>query len=127
VGETVPQFVRHPVLRLNAADDVVIALREIAAGTRLEAEGVTTSERIPPGHKVATRAVAQGSPVRRYDQIIGFATKPIAPGQHVHVHNLEVREFERDYAFGTATKPTPQPSSASCAATGASRRATTSP
>jgi altronate hydrolase len=44
---------------------------------------------VPPGHKVATQAIAAGEAVRRYDQIIGHATQAIAPGQHVHVHNLK--------------------------------------
>ena len=48
----------------------------------------------------------RAQPVRRYNQIIGFATQPIAPGFHVHVHNLEVRDFARDYAFGEAYRPT---------------------
>jgi altronate hydrolase len=94
-------------LRLNPADDVVIACRELEAGTNLLKEGVVVKERIPSGHKVATRAIAAGAPVHRYNQVIGFATKPIAPGFHVHVHNLEVRDFERDYRFGEAYKPTP--------------------
>src|SRR5215468_10190816 len=93
-------------LRLNPADDVVIACRDLDAGTNLLKEGVVCKERIPAGHKVATRVVAKDAPVRRYSQIIGFATQPIAPGQHVHVHNLEVREFARDYRFGEAYKPT---------------------
>ncbi len=46
------------------------------------------NERIPPGHKVATRAIAPGEPVRRYSQVIGFATRDDRPGDHVHVHNL---------------------------------------
>jgi altronate hydrolase len=94
-------------LRLNAADDVVIACRDLEPGTSLLKEGVVCKDAIPSGHKVATRAVAAGQPVRRYSQIIGFATQPIAPGQHVHVHNLEVRDFARDYAFGEAYQPTP--------------------
>src|SRR5258706_1475879 len=93
-------------LRLNAADDVVIACRNLEPGTNLLKEGVICKDAIPSGHKVATRAVAPGEPVRRYSQIIGFATQPIAPGQHVHVHNLEVRDFARDYAFGEAYQPT---------------------
>jgi len=93
-------------LRLNPADDVVIACRELESGTNLIKENVIVRERIPAGHKVATRAVAAGEPVRRYSQIIGFATQPIAPGQHVHIHNLEVRDFARDYAYGEAYKPT---------------------
>src|ERR1044072_878342 len=87
-------------LRLNPADDVVIACRELDAGTNLLQENVVCKDRIPAGHKVATRAIAKAAPVRRYNQIIGFATQPIAPGQHVHVHNLEVRDFSRDYRFG---------------------------
>ena len=93
-------------LRLNPADDVVIACRELDAGTNLLQENVVCKERIPAGHKVATRAIAKDAPVHRYNQIIGFATQPIQPGQHVHVHNLEVRDFARDYAHGEAYKPT---------------------
>src|SRR6202049_2741828 len=93
-------------IRLNAADDVVIACRDLEPGTVVLAEKVSCVERIPAGHKIATRAVAIGEPVRRYNQIIGFATKPISPGQHVHVHNLEVHSFERDYAFCVDAKPT---------------------
>ena len=102
----VAQFIKRPTLRLNPADDVVITTRELAAGVKIEAEGITTLERIPTGHKVATRAVAQGAPVRRYNQIIGFATKPIVSGQHVHTHNIEVQTFARDYAFGSEAKAT---------------------
>jgi altronate hydrolase len=93
-------------LRLNPADDVVIACRELEPGTNLLQEKLAVKERIPAGHKVATRAIAAGAPVRRYNQIIGFATQPIAAGMHVHVHNLEVREFARDYAFGETYEPT---------------------
>src|SRR5262245_45302473 len=99
-------------LRLNPADDVVIACRELEPGTNLLQENVVVAERIPAGHKVATRAIAVNQPVHRYNQVIGFATREIKPGFHVHVHNLEVRDFARDYAFGEAYRPTvmaPQP------------------
>ncbi|HEY5637145.1 MAG TPA: altronate dehydratase family protein [Burkholderiales bacterium] len=95
-------------IRLHANDDVVIARAEIAEGTVLVKENnVRVSARIPAGHKVAVRAVAQGRPVRRYDQTIGFATQPIAPGEHVHVHNIAMGEVEKDYAFGSDVKPIP--------------------
>jgi altronate hydrolase len=98
------------VLRLNPADDVVIARKQLVAGTLLKGEGVTVTGLVPPGHKVATRAISAGSPVRRYNQIIGFATRDIRPGEHVHLHNLgigaEHGAFERDYAFCADVKPT---------------------
>jgi altronate hydrolase len=94
-------------IRLNPADDVVIARVELAAGTTLVKEGnVAVAARVPAGHKIAVRAVKTGQPVRRYNQIIGFATRDIAPGEHVHVHNLAMGDFERDYAFSAEKKET---------------------
>ncbi|MPW20795.1 altronate dehydratase [Paraburkholderia sp. CNPSo 3157] len=94
-----------PIIRLHPADDVVIARHQLVAGMRLD-DGVTVRGLIPAGHKVAVRAVETGAPLRRYGQIIGFATRPIAPGEHVHTHNLAIGSFERDYAFGADIRPT---------------------
>jgi len=94
------------VIRLHADDDVVISLDQLVSGTRVESEGVTAAGLIPPGHKMATRAIETGSAVRRYGQIIGFASRPIRPGQHVHVHNLAMGDFARDYAYGAEARPT---------------------
>ena len=93
-------------IRLNPADDVVIARLEISAGTKLLNEGgIEAATHVPAGHKIAVRALKQGQPVRRYNQIIGFATRDIPPGEHVHVHNLAMGEFQRDYAFCADVKP----------------------
>jgi altronate hydrolase len=93
-------------IRLHPNDDVVIARTQLVGGTRLMDENITVSGPIPPGHKVATRAIALGKPVKRYNQIIGFASKDIAPGEHVHLNNLAMGSFDRDYAFGADVKPT---------------------
>ena len=93
-------------VRLHPADDVVIARQQLVGGTKLLDENVTVAGLVPPGHKVATRAIDVGAPVRRYNQIIGFASRPIAPGDHVHLHNLAMGAFERDYAFGVDARPT---------------------
>ena len=93
-------------IRLHPADDVVIARQQLVGGTKLLDEDVVVAGLVPPGHKVATRAIAAGAPVRRYNQIIGFASRPIAPGDHVHLHNLAMGAFDRDYAFGVDAKPT---------------------
>ncbi len=94
------------VIRIHPRDDVVIARRQLVGGTRLESEGITVSGLVPPGHKVATRAIAAGEPVRRYDQIIGTAKQAIAAGQHVHSHNLEFSTFARDYAATSGAQAT---------------------
>ena len=94
-----------PIIRLSPEDSVVIARVALLPGTPV-ADGITTSERIPAGHKVAIRAHAAGEPVRRYGQIIGFATRDIAPGQHVHTQNCGMGDFARDYAYGVDARPT---------------------
>jgi altronate hydrolase len=93
-------------IRLHPNDDVVIARAQLVGGTQLLDEKITVSGLVPPGHKVATRAIAAGQPVRRYNQIIGFASRDIAAGEHVHLNNLAMGDFERDYAFGADVKPT---------------------
>jgi altronate hydrolase len=94
-------------IRLHPADDVVIARSQLMSGNQIE--GVAVRGLIPPGHKIATRDIATGEPVRRYNQIIGFASQAIAAGEHVHVQNLnmgpEKGNFARDYAFCADLKP----------------------
>jgi altronate hydrolase len=93
-------------IRINVADNVVIARSALASGTVLPGEGITVQGPVPAGHKVAARAIARDQPVRRYGQIIGFASRDIVAGEHVHSHNLEMRDFARDHAFSTLTTPT---------------------
>ena len=93
-------------IRLHPEDDVVIARVEIPAGTLVTRENVRALVTIPAGHKIAVKAIAKGTPAHRYHQIIGFATRDIAAGDHVHVHNLEMGDFERDYAFCASRKET---------------------
>jgi altronate hydrolase len=94
------------VIRIHPNDDVVIARQQLVGGTRIESEGITVAGLVPPGHKIATRAIREGEPVRRYDQIIGSAKQAIAAGQHVHTHNLEFSSFARDYAAASGARPT---------------------
>ena len=68
-------------IRLHPDDDVVIARTQLVGGTLLAEENVTISGLIPPGHKVATRAIRAGEPVKRYNQIIGFASRDIGAGR----------------------------------------------
>jgi altronate hydrolase len=93
-------------IRLHPDDDVVIARAQLVGGTTLIDEKINVVGLIPPGHKVAAHAIRKGDPVKRYNQIIGFASKDIGAGEHVHLHNLAMGTFDRDYAFGADVRPT---------------------
>ena len=107
-----PQAGRVPLaqmaIRLHPADHVAIAKTPLPPGKTLVLEdgsSLTVRQLVPSGHKLALASAAAGDPIRRYGQIIGFATQPIAPGEHVHNHNLGVADFARDYAFGADVQP----------------------
>ncbi|MBM3520430.1 MAG: altronate dehydratase [Alphaproteobacteria bacterium] len=86
------------LLRLNDADNVVVAIDAIAAGAATSA-GIAARERVMKGHKMAARPIATGEAIRKFGQIIGFASKDIAAGDWVHEHNTGLHDFARDYAF----------------------------
>ena len=87
-----------PAIRLHPNDSVLVARVDLAQGTVLAEENLTCLNRIPAGHKVAARALRKGEPVLKYNTIIGFAGADIRPGTLMHGHNMEFREFDRDYA-----------------------------
>ncbi len=95
-----------PTIRLHAADNVVVARADIGPGAEIPGENIRAADPIPAGHKIATAPVAAGEALRKYGQIIGFARRPIAPGEHVHSHNLEHGDFARDYAVGETLRDT---------------------
>ena len=82
------------VVMLHGDDNVAVALRTLEAGTSIEVNGVSTIAvtSLPAGHKIATRRIVRGSPVIKYRQTIGVALNDIAPGEHVHVHNVGMPE-----------------------------------
>jgi len=92
-------------IRLAAEDPVVVLRHRGEPGDVVGGEGVVLKTAVPAGHKVAVRRVRAGEPVRKYGQIIGFATRDIAPGEHVHTHNLAFAAFERAYEIGTDVRP----------------------
>ena len=92
-------------VRLHPSDNVIVSVDMI--GTGVTVDHVTATERIMRGHKMATVPIAKGEPVRKFGQIIGFASQDIAAGAHVHEHNCTMGEFERDYAFAQANSWTP--------------------
>ncbi|MCZ4291305.1 UxaA family hydrolase [Hoeflea alexandrii] len=97
-------------IRLNAADNVIIALKDLAGGTTVSGLDVPLAEAIARGHKIAVRPIAEGEKVLRYGQTIGIATRAIAPGEHVHVHNLGMGGHAEAKEFSTEVRALPAPS-----------------
>lgn len=86
-------------VRLSDADNVVTATRPLETGE----DGAL--QLIPRGHKLATADIPKGAPVIKYAQVIGYAAEDIAKGAHVHTHNLEFRNVDTAYEYGTNLRP----------------------
>jgi altronate hydrolase len=90
-------------IRLSPDDNVMVAVDEIRAG-EVPTDAPSARQRIPKGHKIATRGIEIGAPILKFGQIICFASSAIAPGDWVHEHNVVMHDFARDYRFGEAAK-----------------------
>jgi altronate hydrolase len=91
----------------HAEDDVAVARQPIPAGTLFNDNGTdfSTLADIPAGHKLARKARASGEPIRRYGEVIGWATAPIAAGDHVHTGNLASGQREVPFEPSTNARP----------------------
>ena len=95
---------RRHALAIKKEDNVATAIRDIAAGEAAIVgvdDGVLTipvGQDIALGHKLAVRAIRKGDDILKYGTVIGRATQDIAPGSHVHVHNVESTRGRGDLA-----------------------------
>jgi altronate hydrolase len=98
-------------VHLHPEDNIAIAARPLPPGSELlhDHATLTVTGRVGLGHKLALRPIRKAEAIRKYGQIIGFASKDIAAGSHVHVHNVSADNFERDYAFCRDCPPPPPP------------------
>ncbi|WP_029041433.1 UxaA family hydrolase [Cucumibacter marinus] len=102
------------LLLLSPQDNVFVLRAAIKAGEtiRIGRLDITVPDRLGIGHKVARGAIRDGEPIIKYGAPIGSATRDIAVGEHVHIHNIksnytpthsltEAREtYERNRAGG---------------------------
>jgi altronate hydrolase len=93
-------------IRLDEKDNVAVALYDLKAGTELSGPELLLRSDVPRGHKFSVAAIAGRSQVVKFGQIIGTASADIGAGEHVHVHNLSMDDFDRDYAFSSDIKKT---------------------
>ena len=87
----------NSLIVLNKNDNVGVSQFIIPEKTKINGQEISTIDPIPFGHKVCLKPINKGDPIIKYDQIIGFASKNITAGEHVHSHNLEFREFDREF------------------------------
>ena len=92
-------------IRLDPADNVVVARRDIAMGEHIAAEGITALQDVPSGHKIAALTIARGAPVLKYATTIGFAGADCPPGTYMHAHNVLMDDVQKDYRFGQDYRP----------------------
>ncbi len=84
---------------LNKNDNVAVTTFPISPQTKIADQGIVSIDPIPFGHKICLKPINKGEPIIKYDQVIGFASKSIKPGEHVHSHNLEFKEFSRSFSI----------------------------
>lgn len=101
------QSTGQPFLILTASDNVAVALRTLKPGEEfaLPTQTLTIQTRITKGHKVALQDLATGSRVKKYAQLIGLASEPIAAGDHVHTHNLSFTNNDTAYKREQGSHP----------------------
>jgi altronate hydrolase len=87
-------------LLLSPADNVAILTARAPEGARPLGLGAALAAPVPAGHKIARTDIAQGENVLKFGQVIGYATRPIAAGEHVHTHNCEFGAHDQDYKIG---------------------------
>jgi len=96
-------------IRLSPEDNLLVALEELFSNQTIEEENVTCVEGIPAGHKLAVEDIPAHAPLIKYGQIIGFASRHIHPGEHVHVHNVSLKGFRREIHLNENTSSTESP------------------
>lgn len=79
------------VLKINPADNVVVAIQPQSAGAVIEVDGkqITVLEDVPAGHKIAIADIAAGENVIKYGFPIGHAREDKKAGAWMNEHNIK--------------------------------------
>ena len=88
-------------IKIHPDDNVAVAIVTIQKDTDIL--GVAASQDIPVGHKIALEPIKTGENIIKYGYPIGSAQEDIAPGRHVHTHNIKTNlSGQLEYSY----KPT---------------------
>lgn len=94
-----------PFIRLNPADNVVVARKDVETGITVAEEGFTTVTPVPAGYKAAARDIKKGEQILKYNTCIGFAAEDTPAGTMMHSHNILFDHVDSDYAYGRDYSP----------------------
>jgi len=101
---------QRAVLRIDARDNVLIALTDLRKGQRIELDGSTyeLATDVPAKHKFATADLAPNGGVVMYGVLVGKAMKPIRRGEIITPQNLhhESAPFHEKSGETRANPPT---------------------
>ncbi len=94
---------------LAATDNVAMVTADVRPGGDVLVNGAVlpVQDPIPFGHKIALSAIVAGADIIKFGVPIGKATTAIAPGQHVHVHNIESAYINNAVDHYEASAPAP--------------------
>ncbi|SAK45384.1 galactarate dehydratase [Caballeronia calidae] len=74
-------------IRVHPDDNVAIVVNDGGLGEGATfADGLVLRERVPQGHKVALKDLAEGDAVIRYNVVIGYATRALPKGSWINEH-----------------------------------------
>ena len=79
------------ILKINPADNVVVAIQPQSAGAVIEVDGakITVLEDVPAGHKIAIKDLAEGENVIKYGFPIGHAREAKKAGSWMNENNIK--------------------------------------
>jgi altronate dehydratase small subunit len=97
------------IVVLNDQDNVATSLLALEPNVSIQVhidgvdQTIVVRDEIAFGHKIAIRPMAPGDEVLKYGEVIGKASQAIAPGEWVHIHNIESARARGDIAGGASS------------------------
>ena len=82
-------------MRIESNDNVGVVLENAVKGDKIQCGDVLViaQEEITTPHKISLSDISKGSSIIKFGAIVGYATKDIPKGSHVHVHNMDSEQM----------------------------------
>jgi len=79
-------------LILDPRDNVGIVMESVFEGDEVKFDNgavIKSLSEMKMPHKIASVDIAEGNPIIKYGEVIGYATANVKQGELVHVHNID--------------------------------------